>query len=219
MIRSILIDPSKETRRPDIQLQAKYMDAGVTACQIVADRDHLCLLVPFGGETGYRIWVFQAKDGKELRSIPLPENRALQQNACENLRIADGVLYVYNVLKTGRGSSPAGFLTAFRIGTPDAGALLAWDAVAPALQNNQGVGYRVEPGLGNFVLFSATRGAAPRESAEGPIAAVYSQQKGGYLKMLFAELTPVPEIDPVVFWRGRLYVNTRTGLQIYGNPW
>lgn len=221
-IRSVCIDPKKDRKPVEIQLVAKYADASSTSVQLEADENFLCLLTtsPPGGESAYRIWVFSAKDGKEVRQLSLPENRTLPQNFAQSPRLRDGVLYVYNILRStgAKSGSPAGFLTAYRVGAADVAAILAWDAVAPTMANSVSIGFRVETGPKDFVVLFAARGSSPGETSEAPVAAVYEQKGGGYLKMVFSELTTVPDVEPVIFWRGRLFVNGRAGLQMYGRP-
>lgn len=219
-IRSVGIDPKRERKPIEIQIAAKYAEPIATSLQLEADENFVCLLstAPPGTEVGYKIWVFSAKDGKEVRPLSLPENRILPQNASSRTRLQDGVLYVYNVLKSMGSKAPAGFVTAYRVGAADVAAILAWDAVAPTIANSVGVGYTVETGPKDYVVFFSARAASPGESGEAPMASIYEQKSGGYLKMLFTELTPVQDVDPVVYWRGRLFVNTKAGLQIYGSP-
>ncbi|MBI2901648.1 MAG: PQQ-binding-like beta-propeller repeat protein [Planctomycetes bacterium] len=213
-LRSVRLGTAAGPKTLDVALVPKYIDPGSSWCRLVADARRVCLVSAGPSAESYKITVFGAADGKEIRALTLPEDRALPPGGSGEPELADGVLYVYNVLKVApkTGGGPPGFLTAFRL---DDGAVL-WDAVAPSLPSGGG-GYRVETGMKEMIVFAADLGAAPRENPQAPVAAVYSIRDGGYLRVLFTDLTPLPGIDPVVFRRGRLYVNARSGLQIYGN--
>lgn len=212
VLRSVALDPARPCKPLEIALNAKYVEPATTVLQLLFDSGRL-FVASSAADGASRIWVLDARDGRELYAIALPEERSIPPIAGGCAHVEDGVLYVYNVqrMMQSGGTLPPGFLTAYR------GAQILWDAVAPSLPRDHRTRPRIEAGMKDLVALYAARGGAPRESGESPIAALYSARNGGYLRMLFPDLSPLPEIDPLVFRRGRLYVNSRGGLQIYGS--
>ncbi len=231
-LQSLSTDPAnKEWKRVDFPaLNVKYMPPAHQACTLAANREYVCLVVPPASpaQPDYRIWVFHAATGKEFRSIPLLEGRTLPALAHVPGRVLpsavlgpDGLLYVYNVPRDrGAAAGPGrGYLTAFRLGAKEGADETAWDAVAPALGPNAAWWCLPEPR--HFAVLSAQRASAPGAAGEGAMALVYDRASEGYIQMVLTDLAPPTDLsgqpaNPLAWWRGRLYVSARTGLQIYG---
>ncbi len=225
---SAAMDPGrKEYRSLNVALHPpKYMPRPYASCALGTDGKHLALVVvPSQPGMEYRIWVFHAEDGKELRSLSLPPDRTIPAHRPPAAPVdRDGTLYVYNVPldpKSGQPAAGRAFLTALRAGAKDAADLMAWDAVAPVLA--QGSAWSVLREPEGVAVFTAVRASAPGPNppAESPSAAVYEKADGGYLHMAWTDL--VPPVDaagrpqsPVLYWRGRLYVSSKQGVQVFG---
>lgn len=224
-LESLSIDPGRKDYRPlQVPLHAQYLGQNYFSCALAADANYVSLVVPPvqpGGE--YRIWVFKTADGKPYRSVSLLADRTLPPGQANKTFPApldrDGILYVYNVPREKPATEAAAraFLTAFRIGGQGAEDPL-WDAVAPVAP--AGSVWWIGPEAPRFALFAAARGARPGQSPGAPLALVYDKSADGYVHMEHTELASPSDpfgkpMPPVTWWRGRFYVASKQGLQVY----
>jgi hypothetical protein len=225
-LRSRAIDPAREGYRPlDVSLLPRFMPANAPSCALSAGAGYVGLAVPPSppGIPDYAIWVFTA-EGKEHRRIALPEGRTLPPNrALAPWLDTEGFLYVYNVPSE---AAPAGgapsraYLTALRLAGDPADAP-AWEGPAPVVNVQAGGSLLAE--RGTYVVLSAPRANPPgATSSEGGVAVVYDKGGEGYIRLVHSDLAAVPDafgglLSPVAGRRGRLFLCTVRGLQIYGN--
>jgi len=216
VLRSIGLNPAKPAKAVEVALGQKYMEPGAVMMQVLLGPEILCLVSATAAGSG-RVWVL-GRDGKEIREIPIPADRSIPNIPGGVATLEGGILYLYTHLKSEQsGSLPPGFLAAVCPDSNDKEGLLLWEAVAPSIASGGRGIPRIDSRMKDLVLFVASRGAVPRENSEFPIATIYSPRDGGYLRMLFTDLSPLAGIDSVIHRRGRLFVNLRGGLQIYGN--
>ena len=215
------MDPArKDFKRVEVSLNAKFMPPTHFACTLAAGPDRICLLVPppaAGGEA--LLWSFNL-EGKEDRKLPLPDGRTLPVGrATGPLLDANGLLYVYNVPKE-KAAPTRAFLTGIKVAAKDAAEAIAWDAVAPVVANTPAGLWQVIWEPRSLAVFAAPRAAIPGQSGETPIAVVYDLADGGYLRTVHSKLQIANDgtgtAMPACWWRGRLYVNSEAGLQVYG---
>ena len=219
---SVSMDPAKKDFKPvEISLNAKLMPPQHFACTVAARGERICLLVPPpqpGGEA--LLWSFNL-EGKDERKLALPEGRTLPIGRPIGSVIDEGgVLYVYTVPKE-KGAPTRAFLTAIRSTAKEPADAVAWDAVAPVVSNTPQATWQViwEPGA--VVVLTSPRAGVPGQSGETPMALVYDAADGGYLKTVHSDLLSAADASgamgmPACWWRGRLFVNSKAGLQIYG---
>jgi hypothetical protein len=225
---SASMDPDRKDYRPlDVALHTpKAMPKPYASCALGTDGRHVALVVAPGQPTmESRILLFGASDGKELRSLALPSDRMIPPHRPPAAPMdRDGTLYVYNVPRDPKTNQPVAgraFLTAYRTAARDAADPVAWEAVAPVLA--QGSAWSILRGPEGVAVLSAMRAAAPGPgpSTESPSAAVYEKAEGGYLHMVWSDLVPTQDASgqaqsPVLYWRGRLYVSSKQGVQVFG---
>jgi tetratricopeptide (TPR) repeat protein/outer membrane protein assembly factor BamB len=222
---SLLLDPSKRDAKPlELALHQKYMPPQHALCSLAVDAKHLLLLVAppqAGGD--YALWSFLAADGKEYRKLALLEDRTLPAAKPPATSIdREGRVYVYNVPRAKPGVPAGGraFVTALRPGAPPAEDPVVWDAVAPVASAPAGLATTVLADPGTFVVFSASRAAVPGQAGESGTAVVYDKRAEGYLHAVHTDLPAVADglggVLPVAtWWRGRLYVSAKSGLQVF----
>jgi len=224
VLRSLPLDPARKDYRPvEISLRS-HLQQGHSLCSLGVGRDYLCVAAaPSPQASEYRILVYQAADGKGPRTVALPEGRTLPQNQAPRLMVDDdGLLYVYNVPREGAGSGAdaRASLTAFRLEREGAIAV-AWDAPAPSMAPGDSPGWFV-PVPPRYLVLATLRGRPPGQEGGTAMAAVYDKERDGYLAQVHTDLYGVGDGAAwdfqrlVSWWRGRLYVGSKSGLQVWG---
>lgn len=200
------LDPERrDFKAMDVPLKGgELAPPGAPLFGLAAEGDILCLLSVAGAEQRLRVF----KAGQSLRALKLPEGRVLPPQAAPALLLSSGVLAVYNVPRQA-GGEPRAFLTAFR---PEAGEDPLWDAPAPVSSSTSAV-WTLAAGEGRFLALSSPQGSPPGRPGEGGVAAVYDLPGEGYLRLVRTPLAAVAE--PVVFSRGRMYLQSREAAEIY----
>ncbi|HXX92667.1 MAG TPA: PDZ domain-containing protein, partial [Planctomycetota bacterium] len=220
---SVSMDPArKEFKAIELPLNAKLMPPTHFACSLAANGERICLLVSppqAGGEP--QLWSVNL-EGKDERKIPLPEGRTLPVgHPTGSLLDPNGLLYVYNIPREKVAPSRA-FLTAVRVAAKDPGEMIVWDAVAPVVANTPAGTWQVISEPRGAAVFTAARAAIPGQSGETPVAVVYDHAEGGYIRAVHADLVVTGDSwgipgPPASWWRGRLYVSAKQGLEIFGD--
>ncbi len=207
---------------PDIAIQ-KYFDPNSQMAGVVAGKNYIAILIPpWQGTVFQKIVLFSIKTGQEYGILILPDDRTIPSNRLNTVVIGDdGTVYVYNIPKSklqgSGGSDRRAFLTAYRILEPakkeDPKFEMLWDAVAPF--PSAGGELTIVP-LDTVVILAA-RGTRPTETTESLIAMVYGTSDGGRLRLEAADVVAGAEGKPMLVRRGRLFIQTKSGLDIYGN--
>jgi tetratricopeptide (TPR) repeat protein/outer membrane protein assembly factor BamB len=220
---SVSMDPSrKDFKAIELPLNTKFMPPTHFACSLAANGDRVCLLVSppqAGGEP--QLWSLNL-EGKDERKIALPEGRTLPLGRpTGTLLDTNGLLYLYNIPREKAAPSRA-FLTALRIAAKEPAEMVVWDAVAPVVANTPTGTWQVISEPNGCAVFTAARAAIPGQSGETPVAVVYDQADGGYIRAVHADLLVAADGwgvagPPASWWRGRLYVSAKQGLQIFGD--
>lgn len=224
LLRSLPIDPGRRNYRPVEIALRNHLQPEHLAFRLEAGTDHLCLIAsPTPPVSEYRILVFRVSDGRLFRSVSLLEGRTLPaaRSPVPAIAALDGeeILYVYNVSREGTGAGEGGraYLTAFRVGTPEASNVTAWDAPAPSMGSN-GQGWLVPLGP-RYLVLAAAQAWPPGQKTPSSLAVVYDREAEGYIRGVHADLRSVMpgggSACPVAWWRGRLYVSSGKSLQVW----
>jgi outer membrane protein assembly factor BamB/tetratricopeptide (TPR) repeat protein len=223
MLKCVNFGGGQAPKLPDISLQ-RYLDPNSVMAGVVAGREYVAVFIPpWQAGAAQKVVVFSLKTGQEHATLVLPDERSLPLQRVNIGALGDdGTLYVYNLPKSkvgnAGGSDRRAFLSAYKIAAEEPKIAILWDAPAPFLPAGSNFELFIQP-LENLVILYAARGSRPTETSDAPQALVYGRKDGGYLRQEFAELaTTPPDARPLLVRRGRLFAQTKSGLDIYGNP-
>ncbi len=219
ILRCIPVDPRNQSRRAgEIPLRGLLSPDQPPMCTVAAGSRHVCVAAPASMQAPQgRLLIWGASGGGGPRRVSLPEGRTLPRGWFPVVAVGDdGFLYVHNEDVVTGGRPGRAWLTALRAGAGGG----EWAGRAPWGGRRGGDAWIVAAPP-RYVIVASSAGRIAGRGISSPVALVYDGRGEGRICMECEGLVSPAGADwnvpgcPVSWWRGRLYVCTAKGIEVW----